>query len=616
MTPPTWTTACPDWEQRIVEGRSLVPCPPLFPEEADAALAIFRDLRVVDVAGAPTMGECCRPWVFEFVAAIFGAYDAETGRRLIRYFMLLISKKNAKSTIAAGIMLTALLRNWRQSAEFMILAPTVEIAGNSFKPAADMIRADETLIDLIHIQDSLRLLTHKETGATLKVVAADSQTVAGKKATGVLIDELWLFGMRADAENMIREATGGLASRPEGFVISLSTQSDAQPAGIFDRELRAFRAVRDGARSDPRRLGVLYEFPQRFIDDGSFKHPDNWRITNPNLGASVDPEFIADKLAEAEGAGAASLTGFYAKHLNVEIGLNLRSDRWAGADFWQAGAEAGLTLDGLIDRCDVAVVGIDGGGLDDLLGLGVMGRERGTRRWLLWSHAWAHRIVLERRKEIAPRLLDFERAGELTIIDDESDDDVQGVADIIERIRGAGILAAEHAIGVDPVGINDIVDELERREFSLTTDEAVGQITAVKQGWTLSNAIKVAERRLAAKTMLHAGAAMMAWCVGNLKIEARGNAITATKQSAGSAKIDPAMAMFNAVNLMALNPEGAGASVFDRLGAAEAAHRAANPAPTLDEEAAILRDPRHPRWHEMLARYNRRLELADTDAEF
>src|SRR5690606_8450358 len=147
------------------------------------------------------------------------------------------------------------------------------------------------------------------------------------------------------------------------------------------------------------------------------------------------------------------------QHLNVQIGMALAAAGWAGAEFWERRAVKALTLESLMERSEVCTVGIDGGGLDDLLGLVVLGRERGTRRWLWWARAWAHRIVLERRKEIAEKLLDLERAGDLSVVDVPGDD-VEDLADIVCRVKDRGRLPAKNAIGVDPAGIGAIVDEL------------------------------------------------------------------------------------------------------------------------------------------------------------
>src|SRR5690606_35887433 len=152
---------------------------------------------------------------------------------------------------------------------------------------------------------------------------------------------------------------------------------------------------------EPRTLGILYEFPDHMLESKAYRDPQNFYITNPNLGRSVSRQWIEDELRRYDGKTDGSFQQFVAKHLNVEIGMNLRSDRWTGADFWEASAER-LTLQQLIERSEVISVGVDGGGLDDLLGMAVVGRCEETGKWLSWCRAWAHPSVLERRKEIAP----------------------------------------------------------------------------------------------------------------------------------------------------------------------------------------------------------------------
>lgn len=538
-----WSTACLDWERRLIAGESIIP-PPIFPDQAEQALGIFRELRVSDLPGKPTFGECSEEWVFDFVKSIFGGYDAETGNQLIREYGLLISKKNTKSTIAAGIMLTALILCWREDEEHLILAPTKEVADNSFKPAAGMIRADDELSDMFQIQDHIRTITHRITRNTLKVVAADTDTVSGKKSGRILVDELWLFGKRSNAEAMFMEALGGQVSRNEGWVIFLTTQSDEPPSGVFKERLDYWRDVRDGKITDQKTLGILYEFPEEMVEKKAYLDPENFYITNPNIGRSVSAEWIADQLRKNQAKTDGTLQQFLAKHLNIEIGLNLRTDRWAGVDFWEPQIRPVTFID-ILQRAEVATVGIDGGGLDDLLGLYIIGRDKETREWIGWGHAWAHEIAVRRRKSEESRFNDFVKAGDLTIVK-RVGQDTEEVAEYVSRINDAELL---DKIGIDPSGVGQILDALVEAE--IPEDLVVG----VSQGWRLGGAIKTTERKLAEGVLIHGGQPLMAWCVGNARVEPKGNAILITKQASGKGKIDPLMALFNAVSLMALNPE-------------------------------------------------------------
>lgn len=545
-----WTTSCIDWKERIINGEKLVTYEPHFPMVADIAEKVFKELIVVDVTDSPKMGEITRQWVYDFVRAIFGCFDPIKKKRLIREFFLLISKKNTKSTLAAGIMLTALILNERASAELVILAPTKEVADNSFIPLRDFIRADPELDERFSVSEHTKTITDRNNSSVIKVIAADSNAAAGKKSTIVLIDEVWLFGKRAQAESLFREAKGGLASRPEGCVIYLSTMSDDVPCGVFKSLLEYARGVRDGEIDDPTFLPMIFEFPKHMIEAEQHLNPKFWYITNPNLGASVDEEYLKREFLKVKDSKTA-LPDFLAKHLNIEIGLNLRAGRWAGGEFWLSNTKKGMTLDWIIENSDLLTIGGDGGGLDDLLGFAVLGRDKENPvLWYLWTHAWCHEIVLERRKSEEPKLRGFEKDGDLTIYSNIGDD-IEGLCEIISKCYESGKLSH---IGLDPamLGSIGVALDVSLEKYGIDEDELV---IGVPQGFKMMTYIVATERRLAEGNFKHCGTALMVWVVGNAKIKVASNGIMITKQESGIGKIDPLIASLNAVAVMLSNPK-------------------------------------------------------------
>jgi phage terminase large subunit-like protein len=155
--------------------------------------------------------------------------------------------------------------------------------------------------------------------------------------------------------------------------------------------------------------------------------------------------------------------------------------------------------------------------------------------------------VLERRKEIAAQLRDFEREGSLTFC--EVSEYVTRIAAIAARLRDAGLLPEKNAVGFDPNNIAAFVDALALQGIDGT------MLHRLRQGPALSPALWGLEHKLSDDTLSHDGSSLMSWSVGNVKIEVKGNGNMATKQAAGRAKIDPVIAMLCAAILMSWNPE-------------------------------------------------------------
>src|SRR5262245_23381230 len=549
-----WDLSCPDWQDRIVDGRSLIPDGlPLNEREATLGLAIFDELQLPDVLGLPKMRDACGPWFRDIVRVAFGSWFPSEQRRMIRDIFAMLPKGQSKTTYTAGLLLTILLMNLRPRAEALFVAPTQAIAENAFEKVCGMIEASDDLKRQFQIRDHIKTIVDRrpKNKSELKVRTFDVNIISGTILIACMVDELHLLGRNPHTPKVLRQIRGGLEKTPEGLLIITTTQSDDIPTGSFRDELHTARRIRDGEfRGKVIRpmLPVLYEFPPAIAkDQHRWADPANWPMVMPNLGRSVMLHSLAADWETEKSKNDQAIRIWASQHLNIEMGIGMLTDGWPGAAFWADAEDPTITIETLIERSEVIVACADGGGLDDLFGFGLIGRDKITKDWLTWSHAWCHRGVLERRKIIASTLQGFAEAGELTIVDDKLDD-IDAMVAIIQRVNEAGLLAAVALDAEGPYG--ELVDAL--AEIGIT--EEGGQIVGIGQGYKLMNAVKTSERKLANGTLRHAKSGLMDWCVRNVKIEATATAIRPTKQNAGDAKIDPWAALMDGFTVMVKNP--------------------------------------------------------------
>lgn len=531
---------------------------PLNRKRADKALAFFNRLKLPDVPGTPALADACGDWFRDLLCAFLASEDPHTKQRLVWELLCMVPKKNSKTTYVAALGLTALFMEDAPNRQMLIVAPSQNISQRCFEQAHGMISLDHRLDAIFKVRADIKSITRRKTGTALDVKTFDTSIVTGEIPILTIIDELHELGKKAKAAAVMQQIRGGGITMQGGQVLMITTQSDEPPAGIWRTELEKARKIRDGkGGGSPILLPILYEFPEEQQRDQAFwRKVENWKYLLPNLGRSIDPQRLQDDYENNGRATAQAEQIWASQHLNIQIGVGLGDQAWRAVDYWSDAADPTLTLQSLIARCEVATIGFDIGGLDDLFGLAVIGREKGTRHWLVWNKAWAVRTILELRKDIAPRLLDFEREGSLEFVE-KSSQLAPRVVDVVEQVSRAGLLPEKDAFAFDPNNIGAIVEEMSGRDFG---DAMLRRL--LTQGPALSPAIYMLPMKLADGTLRHAGLALMDFCVGNAKIEMVGNGLKMTKQLAGSGKIDPVIATLCAAMIMSWNPEASGRSFW------------------------------------------------------
>ena len=481
------------------------------------------------------------------VCSIFGWIDRESGerreadaaeglpagwyfaRRRFRIADLFLPRKNAKSTVAAGIGLYMLVADGEFGAEVYSGATSEDQAHEVFGPAKLMARATPELLDRWGV-------TVRESSLSVLSTNSKFEPVIGKPGDGAspscaVVDEYH----EHPTEDLYDTMRTGMGARSQPLMLVITTAGD-DVAGPCYAHQQALQQVLEGVVEDEQRFGIIYG-----IDEG-----DDWTTeealikANPNFGVSIDPEFLLVQQRDAVRDPRKQAT-FQTKHLNIWVGssspwLNLQEykglgdktlhpDQFKGERCW-----AGMDLANTTDIADVCTV--------------FKRRVGGVEHYFaFWRHYLPEATILvpEHKHYQA-----WHRAGLLIATSGSMIDQHLIEEDIVadsKRFRLA-------QVGLDAWGSPGIAASLEEQQIEV--------VRVPMNVAHLSAPMKLIDGLVKAGRLHHNGDPIALWGIDNVQVKPDRNDNWFPRRGARNKKIDPALALIIAVGRAMVAEESAG----------------------------------------------------------
>lgn len=477
------------------------------PEAAQLALDFFPEcLQFIEGkrAGEPFLLE---PWQQAIVAALWG-WRRQDGTRRYREALLYVPRKSGKTPLAAGLLLLSAFTDGEPGAQLYAAAASKEQAALLFRHAAGMVAREPELAKRAKVYRSFKSMEFPETTSIFRALASEADRLHGLNASFIVVDELHAHP-NSELVDVLVTAT---ASRAQPMVVHITT-ADFNRVSVCNSKHDYASKVRDGVLADPSFLPVIYEAAQ----DDDWTDPEVWAKANPNLGVSVNLEYLERECKRAKAEPSYEGT-FRRLHLNQKTSVE---SRWLRVEDWEA--------------CRTELPDLTGrdcwGGLDlstttDVSAFvlafpPVTGPDGVNQPLLIVPHFWIPERKVTDKRDRVPYAL-WQRQGFVTVTPGDVVD--------YDRIRAdINALARKYKIAeirFDPWNATQLATQLAEQDGF--------QLTEMRQGYRSYTApSKELERLVVAKQLGHDGNPVLGWMVGNVVI---------TSDPAGNIKPDKSKA--------------------------------------------------------------------------
>lgn len=471
-------------------------------------------------------------------ANLFGWYEDETGLRRFREVLYYVAKKAGKTTWSASTVLAVMSLEAEDlgRAELYQCASTKEQAALAFEHVCGFLEQNEVLADRFTVYGARggsihRQIRHKQTGAFWKCVSADAGAQDGVSPAMACIDELHRH-KSSDLCEIMQKST---AAQPEPLIIYTTTADSNRPESVCNQLRHYGKQVCSGAVKDPRFLPAIYECSE----DDDWMDPEVWKKANPNMGVTVDEDFLRREANRAK-ESPINLNNFLRLHLNI---ITNSDEAWFVKEDWDA-------CKATRDKSNrVCFAGLDLSSHSDLTALVLYFPEDNGLECFFWVPR--ERAEHRQRRDKVPYIT-WGKAGHVELTEGNMID----TRHIRKKVNELGAQYEIASIGIDPWNAMDVSAQLQDDGFN---------VEFVRQGYpSLSSPSKQLDTLVTTKELKHGGNPVLTWMASNVRLvrDPAGNIRPAKDKS--FEKIDGIVALVMAIGQAAATVQTA--SVYEERG--------------------------------------------------
>lgn len=464
-------------------------------------------------------------WEKAIIQTAYGFKIKETGLRRFNEVILLIARKNGKTTFIAGIDLAEFFLS-RGGVDIVCASNTSEQANILFEEINNMREQSPVLSNEKRSKKNIFFIYSPKTKNKIKKLSAQSRNKDGYNIEVGCIDEVHEM-----TDSKVYDAIKQSQSTKKEPLIFIITTEGTTVGGFLDSKLEYCRKMLKGEFTDERVLPWLYtqDNTQEIYDDRR-----NWQKSNPSIGVVKLTSYLDDVMNKAKNDLSTRVT-MLCKDFNIK-----QVDQGAWLSFDDLNNETKLDIN--ILKNSYAIAGVDLSSTTDLTAAVLVIQKKDDNRKYVIPHFFMPSEVVKKRMEEDNVPYDiWIKRGFITLTEGSQNDFSLVTKWFMKMIHDNQIRPLW--VGFDPWNSQYWIKEMEDMGFNMEK---------VRQGiYSLSEPMKQMEADLKSKLLIYDNNPILKWCLANTqaKVDLNGN-IQPSKLNSKYKRIDGTVALIIAYTVL------------------------------------------------------------------